>query len=129
MSRAMVICSWNQRRSDAESSLGTIEHGRWHPRRNHLAKQALQGRAVAVSRRRLSSRQFHDPVIENRTPGLERMRHRRAIHFHENVVWQIVMPVPPLQSGQKGAAAGTSILNRVLTRERSARAKDVAFYH
>src|ERR671936_366022 len=46
-------------------------------------------------------RALDDAVVEQRTPRLERMRHRRAIHFDEDVAGQIVLLIPPLQTRQQ----------------------------
>ena len=105
MSRAQpIICSWNQRRSGTpnprlgRSSTAGGTHGRITSRNRRFSVDA-----VAVPRRRLHRRQLDDAVIENRAPRLERMRHRRAIDFHENVVGQVVMLVPLLQARQQRA--------------------------
>ena len=51
-------------------------------------------------------------VIENRASRFERMRHRRAIDLHQDVVGEIVALIPSLQPRQQRAVRATQLIAR-----------------
>ena len=128
MSRAQpIICSWNQRRSGTpKPRFGRVStaggtHGRITSRNSRFVVVR-----VAVARRRLRRGQLDHAMIEKRAPRLERMRHRRAIDLHEDVVGQVVVLVPLLQARQQRAARRANLGDRLALGQRAGRAQHVA---
>ena len=64
-----------------------------------------------MTNRRLRAGQFDHVMVEQWATRLERMRHRRAVHLHHDVVDQVVLLVPVLQARQQRAAARADLLD------------------
>ena len=103
MSRAQPIMpSWNQRRSGTPKprfgrvSTAAGTHGRITSRNSRLV--VARRRAAPTTAAPASS---IDLVIEHRASRFERMRHRRAIDFHQDVVGEVVTLIPLLQPRQQ----------------------------
>ena len=119
MSRAQPIRpSPNHRRSGTPKPFfGRASVSAGSHRATSRLKSSLVEVAATVPPRRLLRRELDDTVIQQRTARFERVRHRRAIDFDEDVAGQVVMLIPALEPAEQRSPGREQIRDGVVFRQ------------
>ena len=78
---------------DAESHLRAVDQLPRHMSVEDLPEQMLRSSSVHFVLHRQAGGELHDPVVEQRHPRFQRVRHRRAVYFRQDVVHQVRLDV------------------------------------